>query len=188
MAQINLLGSSDLGKKSGFPTTLLGRVLFVVLILVLVYYTYLFFSIRSKTSAIAEMEQRIAQAQSESLSNIDRKELLTRQQQLQNANDLIKTHVYWSYFLPELAKVTLQNSSYLDITTQNNGIVELTLVVPNYAEMDKVLQVFDLPQFNQQFSDVKIVSIGKSQQKDVIRNELKVQLKFNTDYIRNRLN
>lgn len=187
MAQINLLGSNASVKNTRFLPTLLVRIFIVALVLVVIYYGYLFFTLKSKTNAIADVQQKIAQAQSESLANQDRKELLVRQQQLQNANDLIKKHVYWSYFLPELARVTLQNGSYLDITSQNNGIVDLSLTVSDYAEMDKVLQVFDLPQFNQEFSDVKIVSVGKSQDKDVIRNQLKIQLKFNTDFIKNKL-
>jgi predicted glycoside hydrolase/deacetylase ChbG (UPF0249 family) len=86
-----------------------------------------------------------------------------------------------------LARVTLKSTSYASIQATAEGLLNVSITAPTYEDLDKYLQVFDLPQYNEQFSEVKILSITKTQDENSVQNEMKLQLKFNPAFIRNRL-
>ena len=112
--------------------------------------------------------------------------MITRQGQLQSVNGLIKNHMSWSYLLPELARVTLRSSSYTTISADSTGTLTMSVSAPNYSDLDQYLQVFNLPQFNQQFSDVKVLSVSKAQEGSNLTTQMRIELKFKPDFIRNR--
>lgn len=186
MADINLLsnngGSSSFSKSRASWVV---RILSVIMVLVILYYGYLFIAIRSSNNQLADWKSKTVQAQADAISRKDRAELLTRQGQLQNINTLIKDHMYWSYLLPELARITLKSANYTSIAADSKGLLTLTVTANSYSELDKYLQVFNLPEFNKQFSDVKVLSLTKSQENSTVQNTMNLQLKFNPDFIRN---
>nr|MDQ3018735.1 hypothetical protein [bacterium] len=102
-------------------------------------------------------------------------------------NILIKDHLYWSYILPELARVTLKSAKYTAIEAESTGKLNLTVSLASYDDLDKFLQIFDLPEYNQQFSNVKVMSLVKTQQEDVVETVARLQLTFNPAYIRGRI-
>ncbi len=188
MADINLLGVEN--QKSNFARTgvsLFVKLLVVVLILVVAYYIYLRVQISRTRSATASTLVKTQQIKADALADKARGEVVTRQGQLQSLDKLIKNHLYWSGLLPELARVTLKSSNYSSFGADGSGTLTLDVVVPTYADGEKYLQVFDLPQFNEQFSDVKVLSITKVQQDNTVQINLKIQLKFNPEFIRKTL-
>jgi hypothetical protein len=87
--------------------------------------------------------------------------------------------------LPELARVSLQRSDYVSIDAVSDGSLSLSVKLPSYADADKFLQVFDLPEYNRQFSNVRVLSIVKSTDEGgAISYLMRVQLDFSTDFLK----
>jgi hypothetical protein len=189
MANINLLSTTDnTGSSASISRRLahlIARLLALVLLAVFAYYGYLQYSARSTAKDLKEVKDKTTQAQRDALGNKDRLELITRQGQMQNLDKLIKGHVSWSYLLPELARVSLRSASYASVEAASSGKMILTVSLPDYREVDKYLQIFDLPEYNEQFSDVKVMSITKAQQGTVLVTQLKIQLTFNPEFLKN---
>lgn len=181
MAQINLL-TSDAKQPSngGGVVSIAAKVLIAILILAVVWYGYLFISVNRTGKDIENTKNDIAQAQSSILADQGRAELLTRQSQLKDATNLISGHIYWSNLFDELPKSTLQGVSYRAITTTHDGTVTVEFSVPSYEDLDKFLQVFDLPEYNKNFSNIKLLSISKAQEGSSLQIAVKMQLTFNT--------
>lgn len=189
MADINLLDNSA-SDKPGYALAGAGiavKILIGVLLLVVLYYGYLRLQSSRTQKAIDDLRVQTAQAESEALTRTERGEVVTRQGQLQSLDGLIKDHFYWSGLLPELARVTLKSASYASLQAMSTGTLNLDVIVPSYADADKYLQVFDLPQFNEQFSDVKVLSISKVQSGSTVATQLKIQLRFNPEFIKKKL-
>lgn len=185
MAQINLLDSQ---KKTSFSKngySWLSKGLVALLVLVAIVYVYLYFHQNSLQKKINDVRKKTATAQNDASNNTARQELLTRQGQLASLNPLIKDHVYWSGLLPELARISLRQSAYISISAASNGNLILSVQMPSYADLDKFLQVFDLPEYNRQFSNVRVLSISKATEEGAIAYVMRVQLTFSTDFIKN---
>lgn len=185
MAQINLLDSEP---KSGFSRngySILTKVMVGLLVLLVLFYGYLYFRQGQIQKEINSVRERTQAAQKEAIANSDRDELLTRQGQLAALNPLIEDHVYWSGLLPELARISLRQSSYVALSAVDNGNLILSVEMPTYADLDKFLQVFDLPEYNRQFSNVRTLSINKATEEGQTAYVMRVQLTFNTEFIKN---
>jgi len=185
MAQINLLDSEAQTRFKGHGYSWLARAMGVILVLVVLSYVYFYFHQRSLQNKINQVRGKTVTAQNEITANTARNELLTRQGQLISLNPLIKNHVYWSGLLPELARVSLRQSTYSSIEAISNGNLILSIKLPTYADMDKFLQIFDLPEYNRQFSNVRVLSINKAAEEGQISYLMRVQLTFNPDFIKN---
>jgi hypothetical protein len=188
MADINLLGSDN--QKTNFTQTsasLAIKILIGLLVLVILYYGFVKIRTSRARNSIVEVQSKTSQLKAEALGDKQRGELITRQGQLQNLEGLIKNHFYWSGLVPELARASLKSSSYTNFKMESSGVMSLDVVVPTYADADKYIQVFDLPQFSRQFSDVKVVSINKIQQGNSVQIELRLELKFNPAFIHKTL-
>lgn len=188
MPEINLLhnepgaSESDYGVVASIVSRLLMFFLLIVLVTFVVVFVYNMLGNRKLDSVRAEIKS----AQAEALENEDRNELVTRQEQLQHLEKLVDNHVYWSYLLPELARVTLKSAKYSEIEAKSDGTLNLLVNLPNYEEIEKYMQIFDLPEYNQQFSNVRIVSINSVQTEGAIVTQLRLQLAFNPQYIKGR--
>jgi hypothetical protein len=185
MAQINLLDSQQTTSFKGSGYKWLSRLMTVFLVVVILGYGYFFIRQRSLQSQINDVRSQTAAAQTEATSNTAREELLTRQGQLVSLNPLIKNHVYWSGLLPELARISLRQSGYTSIEAASNGNLILSVEMPTYTDLDKFLQIFDLPEYNRQFSNVRVLSINKVAREGQIAYLMRVQLTFSTDFIKN---
>lgn len=60
--------------------------------------------------------------------------------------------------------MTLKTASYdsMQVNPADSSL-QLTAEVPSLQELDKYMQVFDLPEFNNYFSNVRIGSFGTTQ-------------------------
>lgn len=189
MADINLLqnDSYESGVNAGYAATVLARLLLLLVMGVIAIYAVLYFDSWRSDSSLQEVTSKISTKQAESLTNKDRNELVTRQEQLAELEVLIDKHVYWSYLMPELARVTLKSAQYTEIEAKSDGKLNLTVKLPSYEDIEKYMQIFDLPEYNQQFSNVKITGINKVQTESTVETELRLELTFNPEYIKGRL-
>lgn len=185
MADINLLdnpsGASQIRQKGAKWAS---RIVGLVLLLSLLAYGFLFYRSWSLNNKIEESQAKIDEYKADFKNNEQREELLTRQEQLKNANQLIEKHMYWSALLPELAKVTLTSAKYTTIQTNSEGILDLTITVPSYTEAEKYLQVFDLPEYNKNFSNVRVKSLTKTQQDDLLKTTLNIELTLSPELLK----
>lgn len=180
MADINLLQTqSTLSSVKYEGKRWIFRIAVLILVIVLGAYVVLQVTNWRNQRSISEAQAQIKKVQDSLASNKQRSELLTRQAQLSHINQLLSGHLYWSKFLPELARVTLTQAQYSIIEVDKEGHLNVTVTVPSYAEAEKYLQVFDLPEYNQQFSNVKLVSLSKIQQDDLVKTTMRLQLTLN---------
>ncbi len=185
MAQINLLTPNTTKPNLGQAVLSIAvKVLFVALILVAVYYGWLLYTDRKTTAQIQDLSNKINEAQAAVIKRTDREELIVRQGQIQALQSLMSNHLYWSKLFPELANATLKTASYVSFSANSDGTATMVVAVPSYVELDKFLQVFDMPEFNKNFSDVKVFSINRSQNGDVIETHAQLQLKYRKELIR----
>lgn len=187
MPEINLLANNN--SRSGVGDTLallLVRALAVVLIMLMLFFVFVFFSNRSVNTKIEKTSVQIQQDQDEIAKNSDRQRLLTRQAQLKEAKVIISNHVYWSRFFGDLAKSTLQTARFGSFASEADGTVMASVIVPDYATLDKFLQVFDLPAYNGNFSDIKIVSIAKAAGSEINELDARIRFRYNTESLKNK--
>lgn len=185
MAQINLLDSEQEPSFKGNSYLWLSRAMTALLGLAVLAYIFFYFHQRSLQNQINQARNKTIAAQNEASKNTAREELLTRQGQLSALTPLIKAHSYWSSLLPEIAHISLRQSSYISMDGISSGNLILSVKMPTYADLDKFLQVFDLPEYNRQFSNVRVLSINKATAEGQIAYIMLVQLTFNTDFIKN---
>ncbi len=184
MAQINLLDTEQTHgfRRNGYSW--LSKGMLALLLLTALFYGYMYIRQGSLQKQINEAREKTAEAQSQATNNTDRDELITRQGQVAALNPLIDDHVYWSGLLPELARISLRQSNYVTISAAANGNLVMSVEMPTYADLDKFLQVFDLPEYNKQFKDVRVLSISKGAEEGAVSYIMRVQLAFNKDFIK----
>jgi hypothetical protein len=187
MAQINLLKqTSSSGKGGGLRdrTVKIFVRLFLIILLALVgYYGWLFFLSRSIDGKIAFAQTQIAEQTQQALNLTGRGELLTRQQQLQNLNSLVAAHVYWSQIFKPLADATLNTASYSSFQVGTGNDLILSATVPSLTDLDKYMQVFNLPQINRNFSNIRISGFTIAQGKNSSGVKFNVQMQYNPNLI-----
>lgn len=186
MAEINLLKTttatpSDVGSA---VTRVANRVMLGILILLVGLYALLFIVQWNNGRKIKIANTALQQVQTSVSNDKARQEVVARQGQVKAATDLIAKHSYWSKLLPELARVSLSSASYSAIKADETGKLTLTVKVSSYSDLDKFMQIFDLPAYNQQFSNVKLVSVSKIQQESTIVLSALLELTFDPAYIK----
>ncbi len=185
MAQINLLGThAPKVQYSSLISSFIVKGLGIILALLLLYYGYLVLAAGQQKKTITTLEEEVATIEQQFNNNQQKNQLFTRQTQLKDLELLLKRHVYWSGIIGELSRVTLKASSYSSFTVTDEGSIQASVEVPNYVELDKFLQVFDLPQFNKQVSNVKIRSITKVQRENALSISAKIEFNYNADSLR----
>lgn len=186
MPEINLLSAAPRRQPISLVTItpFLVKLLTLLLILLAAYYGIAKFRISAAAKKAETLQLQISEKRGEVARDDQRNELLTRQSQLADLKKILQHHLYWSMFLnSDLPRVTLKVASYSAISAQSDGKVILVVSVPTYEDLDKFLQVFDLPKFNKdfnQFTDVEVKSITKAQQGNSLLTSFKIELKYNT--------
>lgn len=184
MAQINLLKQSSTGGGLNKDISkILIWVFLVILALLLAYYGWLFFESKNIDNKIGAAQIQINNDNQAALAAKGRGELLTRQQQLRSLSGLIASHIYWSQLFKPLAAATLKNASYNSLTVSSGNNLTLSVTVPTLEDVDKYMQVFDLPQFYQNFSDVNIGGFSKFQDKNSTSIKFEVKMQYNPKII-----
>ena len=128
-------------------------------------------------------KQTAKEEKQKALDMSGRKELLVRQQQLKSFNDLVASHLYWSQLLPHIAQATYNKATYSNLKVATNGDLSLSVNVPDLSDMDRYLQVFDLPQVNKYFKQVRIGTYHKVQGKNSTTISFEVMMQFDQGII-----
>ncbi|MEK7618352.1 MAG: hypothetical protein AAB410_04350 [Patescibacteria group bacterium] len=179
MAQINLLKQSKPSEFNnlGFFSVLSKLALFGIFCL-LAYYGWLIYKHRATANQTSTLEAAIV-SQKQELSEIKgRDEVLIRQAQVKEFDALVSGHVYWSQLMPELAKVTLKEASYLSFKAVDVGTISLAVQVPSIVELEKFLLVFNSPKINRYFTDLKVGGISRVQDEQESYVRVDVQFKY----------
>lgn len=188
MSEINLLQTQSAFhqvKERGKRWLL--RLMTLAFIVTLALYGYLFYRDWSGQKQISENQAVIAEVQSSLEKDQKRSELLVRQGQLQTVNQLLAEHSFWSGLLPELARITLVSAEYSLVETTPQGDLNITVTVPTYAEAEKFLQVFDLPEYNKYFSNVRVLSLGQSGKDGVSQTTMRIQLTMDQSLLKKQI-
>lgn len=168
MPQINLLGQDterSVGTLGRGPVYIV-RIFALLFLLLLAAWGFLALRVKMNMSKANKVQADIRKVQDEIVAMPAWRQVVTRQGQVKAAEGLLDGQQFWSRLLPELARVTLQSASYLSFSADARGTARMSVSVPSYADFDKFLQVFDLPQFNDHFSQVTVSSVEKYQQGD----------------------
>lgn len=185
MSDINLLDQeSSISKIKNRSKQWLSKLVGLVLVLSLLLYGYLFYQGWNLEKKVSESETKIEEYRSDIQNNKKRQELITRQGQLKSANDLLDKHMYWSTLLPELARVTLTNAKYTNIEANTEGQLSLTVSLPSYSDAEKYLQIFDLPEYNKNFSNVKLLTLTKTQEDQQFKTVMRLELTLSPDFLK----
>ena len=181
MPQINLLSTET--KQHQLPWeilfTIVARLLVVGVLALFGYYGYIYYNAKTTATKIFQKQNDIISLQNDILNREGRKEVLVRQAQLLEATRLLTNHLYWSQFLPGLARVTLKSSAYIGVSADNKGAARLSVVVPDYTNFDKYLQVFDSKDFNTNFSNVHVINVSKYEVDGIAGVKFDVELTYN---------
>ena len=185
MAQINLLKQSSTASNTwdNLPK-ILARLLIFVLIILVGYYAWLVIDTQSIASKTTSTQAEINLDKQKALSTAGRGEVLTRQLQLKDFQDLLAQHLYWSQLMPVIADATLKKATYSSLKVDGEGLLTLAVNVPTLEDLDKYLQVFDLPQVNKYFSNVRISSYRKVQGPNSTGIAFEVNMNYNKSVIK----
>jgi hypothetical protein len=183
MAQINLLKQQNPYAFSGGTFSIINKILILLIVLGVGFYIWSYFKLKNLNQQIISQQTEIANKKNE-FSNTPRSdEVITRQAQLKEHDNLISSHVYWSQLLPEIAKITMKGVSYLSLQTDSKNTLSLSLEVANMLELDKFLQTLNSPLINKYFRDVKLGSISREQKDASEFLKVDVILSFNPTII-----
>jgi hypothetical protein len=182
--QINLLkqntSTNGLQVLASTPKIIV-RLLLVVFLAVLAYYGWLFVQSGNITKQSADLQIKMNSEANDAKNVARRDELLTRQLQIQDLQGVVASHLYWSKIFAELARVTLKTASYDTMQITGDGSVSLSAQVPSLLDLDKYLQVFDLPDFNKYFSNVRVSQFSQTQNPTTGASGIMFQLKMDYD-------
>jgi hypothetical protein len=163
MAEINLLKVPTANQSSMESVWgIVAKILAAFVVVVVAYYGYLYFKIKSINEQITTAQAGIAKAKSDALNMPGRHQFLVRQSQLKEFLSLSGAHVYYSRLLPLLANVTLKTAHYSNFNVSGQGKLTLSVTVPDLKELDKYLQVFNNPEVNKNFYNVRLGGFSKS--------------------------
>lgn len=187
MAQINLLSTEKTKKQMPWQTVgqYLIWVLSAGLLVCIGVYAFLYFSIKNIDTKIFKTQNEIKDKSATLADSPKRKEVITRQGQLQVYANVLNRQPKWTTFLAQrLAPVTLKKARYVLIDAQDTGEMRLSVNVPGYADLDKFLQIFDDPNLNKVFTGIKVGSVAKSQAGDVLDLRFDVNMSFKPEAIK----
>jgi cell division protein FtsL len=180
VAQINLLKQNTRSNPlAQFSPKIAVQIMVVVFLALVGYYVFLFFQLNKINSDTQDMAREIQAAQQLAISNPNKDELFVRQQQIKNLKDLIAGHLYWSQIFEPLADVTLKDARYSSLKVTLPNSLSMSVKVKDLEELDKYLQVFNLPDFNKNFNNVRIGSYSKTQSATSTDIQFSVQMDFN---------
>lgn len=180
MPQINLLKQNQSSSGSlQLITSVVVKILVAGIVGLVVYYGYLVVKGGSEQKKAISLEQKIEDKRKLLAERPERNELFIRQQQIKELNTLIANHPYWSGLLPALAKVMLQTANVVSFKALQDGSISMTVTVPSVLDVERFLQVFDMAEFNKNFYNIRIGSLGRSQSGDKLVTSFDVRMNYN---------
>ena len=96
---------------------------------------------------------------------------------------LAGAHKYFSEIFLPIAKVTLKTAQFSTLKVSAGGNLSLTATVPSINDVDKFIQVFSLPQFYENFTNVRIGSLSRIQDEQGVSYRFEITMSYNPQLI-----
>lgn len=116
-------------------------------------------------SARADDANTVAQqvATQQSVTNDkDYQNFLSTQKSLSDVSALFGSHLGWASLVPKFAAATLKTATFSSFQATSDGSVDVVGTVPSFADLDKMLQGFQLQDFSSYIKSVSLVNVGLS--------------------------
>jgi hypothetical protein len=184
MAQINLLkqkSESNIGQKIPIYAS---RILMAVLFAFVAYYAWLFVHLNNVQDKTVATQKEISDTKQQALTLKGRNELLFRQKQLTEFDKILSSHLYYSQIYKSIADYMLKTATVTAIRTGGQNEVVMTVEVPSLEDLDKFLQIFDNPKFNENFTSVRVGAFGKIKEDEKTSFRFDLRMKFNPQLIK----
>jgi hypothetical protein len=161
MPEINLLqGNVNTSGNSTATRIVFGVLGAIVLLAAAGSGAYFYEQNSSVNSQIASTVAAQAAAQSSVTADKNYKSFTTTQQDLSSLTTLFGSHVGWTSLIPKFSSATLKAVSFSNFKAAIGGGVDVSGSAPSFADLDKMMQGFQLPDFSPFISSVSLVSIG----------------------------
>jgi hypothetical protein len=183
MPDINLLQNTNITEKDNTRLFRMLNVLGVILlVLAIAAFVGLFILTKSiESRAVTVADQKI-QLEKEIKSKADYSILSKDQSKMNNLKIVLDQHLNWSEVLPKFAKATLKTANYTKFVANKDGSATITGTVPDFQNLDRLIQAYQLKEFDY-IKDVSLANISlQTEGKNVITYILKVT--FNKDILK----
>lgn len=188
MPNINLLGQNDQQKQQFTIKPSFGSALASLCAIALLAFVGFYGVISVQESRLvkqAEAEATAIEALRQTMMDSPQiREILVRQGQIKNFDKVMGGYSYWSKLLPELARNTLKTGSYTTISASTDNELRMSLLVSDFAEFDKFMQIFDKAPYNKNLYNVRVVSATQFQSDQQKGVKIEVELSINPDLIK----
>jgi hypothetical protein len=162
MSEINLLQGNARGSSGTAVRVSLNVVGGIVLIAACATGGY--FYLKGKTVQADDsgvVAQQLATQQAVT-SGKDYKNFIATQKSLSTLTTLFAGHLGWTPLLPKFSAATLKVASFSNFAATADGGVDVAGTVPTFADLDKMMQGFQLQDFSSYVQSVSLVNIGMS--------------------------
>ncbi|OGY79676.1 MAG: hypothetical protein A3B74_02795 [Candidatus Kerfeldbacteria bacterium RIFCSPHIGHO2_02_FULL_42_14] len=130
-------------KSRSLAGVIAGSVIVILLMYVgLILYDY---QLRTKTLQVKDEIQNVDN-QTKQYLNLQ-EEALKLKKHIDATSELLEKHIYWTKFLTELEKVTLQDVYYESISGSTNGAFNLTAFAPSFQAIAEQVRAFEAADF-----------------------------------------
>jgi len=140
-------------------------------------------SSQQKYQLISQMNDQVS-----AIQNLkDYQTLIASQVKVANLNYLLNSHVDWTQVLPKFFAATYKGTSFnrFSVNDQDGSdIVSISGTVPSFVDLDKMIQGFQLADFNSYIRDVKLVNVGLSAAGDHPGISFSMNITFNRDLLK----
>ena len=187
MAEINLLQTAqptaDNAQRSSKILTIAGAVLLGLAIIASIA---LYFLNRSSAGQFSDLNNQQVQLQNQIAATPNYATLISDQQKVSNLKILLAEHLDWSQLLPKFFSATLGTATYSKFEAQADGSAVITGNVGSFVDLDKLIQAYQLADFNSYIKDVKLVNIGFSNDLNKPGITFTIKVTFNQSVIKSQ--
>jgi hypothetical protein len=161
MPEINLLQGNVRTSSTGLATRVILNLVGACLLVAVLIVGGIFYA--EVKSARAQDTKVVAQ-QSSALQSIsgdkNYKNFIASQSALTEVTQLFTSHLGWTSMIPNFANATLKGASFNSFDAAADGGVNITGTVPNFNDLDEMMQGFQLPAFNSFIQSVSLQNVG----------------------------
>lgn len=182
MAEINLLQNQEVEVQQVRTYNLLNRIGVVLLLLsIAAYATAYYFNDRVVSQVATDKAEQIS-LQSQIVNDKNYPALLKQQEKLSNLKILLNKHLSWGDLIQKFGQATLKTATYSKFVANAEGGATITGVVPDFQSLDKLMQGYQLNQFNY-VNDVKLINVGLSDKDQSNGIQFTIKATFNKDLL-----
>jgi hypothetical protein len=183
MAEINLLQNQETESKQRLTTNILNNIGIGLLVLVLAFYGTFYFLDKNVNAKMEANKAHQIEVQQQIKNDKEYPSLIRHQEKVSNLKILLDQHLSWGDLIQKFGDATLKTATYTKFLANAQGGATVTGIVPDFANLDKLMKAYQLNQFNY-IKDVQLVNIALSD-KDQNGIQFTLKLNFNKDMLLN---